>query len=128
TYHMPMNRWTLAPVLFLLSLAPPVVGADIAPTTSASQVDIPALIAKLGDPDPTVRGDASLRLSSIGPSARPALAEALHTGAPEIRMQAGQILLRLPWTQPGDPDAVKRALSNYGELGVDERCERVGTL
>src|SRR5437763_14088652 len=97
-----MNRWTLAPVLMLASLvAAQVVRADAAPTTSASQVDVPALIAKLGDPDPAVRGDASLRLSSIGPSARPVLAEALHTGPREVGMQAGQILLRLPWTQPG---------------------------
>src|SRR4051812_22272329 len=124
-----MNRWTLAPVLILIWLAAaPAVRADAAPSTAASQVDISSLIAGLGDPDPTVRGDASLRLTSLGLAARPALAEALHAGSPEVRMQAGQILLRLPWAQTGDPDLVKRALSNYGEIGVDQRCERVSTL
>src|SRR5205814_7515644 len=98
-----MNRWTLAPVLLLASvmaLAARAAADDAAPTTSASQIDIASLITSLGDPDPAVRGEASLRLSSFANSARPALEEALNSGAAEVRIQAGQLLLRLPWAQP----------------------------
>src|SRR2546423_6236697 len=107
-----MNRWTFAPVLVLSSTwlnASAAARADAAaPATSASQVDVSALITKLGDPDPTVRGEASLRLSSLGATARPALAEALHAGAPEVRMQAGAVPLKVSWAEPTAPDPGER--------------------
>jgi tetratricopeptide (TPR) repeat protein len=106
-----------------------------APTTTAvtaaassPREEIPDLIGRLSDPDPAVRGAAALRLSALGPAARPALAEALHAGDPELRTEAAQIVLRMPWIDENDPETVKQALAGYGELGPEERVQRVAAL
>ncbi len=97
--------------------------ADDAPvvreTVRASEID--ALVKQLADFDPTVRRDASTRLSALGVSARPALRAASMSDDLQLQSQASKLLLQLPWTSEDDPQPVQVILSRYGDLDVEQR-------
>lgn len=129
-----MRRWTLARVsiAFILPLAVALTvgsaGQTISPTTTAAPRDLGSLISDLSDSDPTVRASASSRLATLGASARSALTNAARSGSAETRAAASQILLGLPWFTADDPETVKQAMANYGQLNIDERIQRVRAL
>ncbi len=79
-------------------------------------------IDQLGDPDPEVRERAATQLLDQGESARPALVKASRSPRPAIASEAGAILMKLPWHQAGDSDAIVNALRGYGEKTPDERA------
>src|ERR1700722_11871727 len=54
--------------------------------------------------------------------------QAMESAPPEIRTQLSQILLRRPWVGPNDPQPVQLAMTDYGQLGADERCQRAQML
>jgi tetratricopeptide (TPR) repeat protein len=83
------------------------------------------LLARLGDDDPLVRKDATLRLIGLGESARPMLKKAMATANPQVRSQIDQVLLHVLWTRPGEPDEVTQALAGYADKDPDSRCTQI---
>jgi tetratricopeptide (TPR) repeat protein len=87
-----------------------------------------ALIKQLGSDEAGARESAMKQLLAVGAAARPAILRALRSDDPGLRDEAGQILLRLPWYLPDDPDAVRDTLSRYGTADIAIRRQVVDSL
>jgi tetratricopeptide (TPR) repeat protein len=94
----------------------------------ADDPHITALVKQLGSDEAGARESAMKQLLAIGAAARPALLKAIGSDDPGLRDEAGQILLRLPWYLPDDPDAVRDALSRYGTTDITIRRQVVDNL
>ena len=118
---MPRRLLAIALPLFLT------LAVRAAPTTPLPP-DVPTLIQKLADADPDVRQSAAAQLTDLGAAVRPALMQAMESAVPEVRTQISQILLRRPWVGPNDAPDVQQALTDYGQLDAEERCQRAQML
>jgi hypothetical protein len=80
-------------------------GGEAADAPAVGSSDgLPALIARLSDPDFQVRREAATRLREMGPAALPALKEAAQGKDPEVRARAGEIVHVLEYQPvPGRP-------------------------
>ena len=97
-------------------------GVSFAQTdTNAVAHDIEWQIKNLGSDSRVLRDLAAEKLLRHGAAARGALVEALAGPQRQAVELAGQLLARLPWTEPGDPPEVVEALRHYGEMGANER-------
>lgn len=95
---------------------------------AADSKDIPGLIDSLADSDAARRQQAADALAEIGPPARQQIVAAARSDNPEIRAQAAQILRKLPWSLPTDPEEVQAALKPYGQADDSERAELARVL
>ena len=91
---------------------------------------IEKLIAELGSAQFAVRRRAEDALMRLGPDAVDALKVAEDNPDLEIseRVRYIQQRLRVDWTQPDDPDAVRRLLARYGDLSQAEKEDRIEQL
>jgi tetratricopeptide (TPR) repeat protein len=80
------------------------------------------LIDQLADPDPLLRDHAAEELTRIGARARPALLEAINLGDPQVSPRAGEVLLKIPWYEPHDPNVVRQLLQDYGTKETGDRA------
>src|SRR2546421_10838275 len=112
-------------ILIALLTVPRAVFA--APTTAPAD-PVASLIQSLGDPDPTTRQRAAQKLTELGAAARPALVKAAQGGSLQIASRATDLLMKLPWSIPSDPDRAKEALSGYGDANNDERKNIIDKL
>jgi tetratricopeptide (TPR) repeat protein len=91
--------------------------AAAAPATSptrATDSDPKKLVELLGSTNPLQRNQAAQALLALGHAARPALLHAYENDDPQVRLSAAQLILKLPFDQPGDPPAVAGFLKQYG--------------
>ncbi|HTW95301.1 MAG TPA: HEAT repeat domain-containing protein [Tepidisphaeraceae bacterium] len=72
-----------------------------------------ALIDQLAADDSAVRQEAAQKLVSLGMAARPAVLAAMKDPDPQVRQEAEEIILKLPWAQPDDPPQVAQILNRY---------------
>lgn len=95
-----------------------------------SEATIQQLVQQLGDADYNVRERAQGELAKLGFSAYEAISEATHHEDLEVATRAKYLLrlMRIEWSQADDPEAVKRALDDYGNQHPDERLKRVRDL
>lgn len=100
------------------------------PSSRAQDTDaqIRSAIVGLMSSDPAKRDKAAQELIRIGAPARPMVFEASRSDSPELRAQAAQVLLKLPWFLPDDSPAVRDLLANYGRLDVEKRQQIVAQL
>src|SRR5688500_9758545 len=87
--------------------------------------DVTALIGSLADPDPVARERAGERLIQLGSKARDDVLAAARSDDPEIASRAGQVLLRLPWSRPGDSPQAGKILQVYGTNDERRRMAHV---
>lgn len=120
-------RHFFADFSLIFLLFPAAVGAS-QPQTQPTPQFIAGLIAQLGSEDASLRQSASNQLVIIGSPARPQILQATHSDDLEIREEAAQILLDLPWYTPDDPDEVRQILTGYGSPTINSRREIVNEL
>ncbi len=120
---------------FLVIALPPLLSLMVRATllaspaaTTTDSVDVATLINNLADANPAVRTFAARRLADMGSSVRQELMGAMETAGPQVRSELSQILLLQPWVGPADSADVQRALTDYGQLPAEERCQRVITI
>lgn len=108
----------LAPVGLLAASPPP------------SEEQLQQWIAKLGDADYTVRERAQEALAAVGFEAFEALSEASNHEDLEVAARARYLLrlIRVEWSQPDDPQAIKAALEDYEALSPEDRLTRIQQL
>jgi tetratricopeptide (TPR) repeat protein len=111
-------------VITLLLIARPLLGA----ATTAPDNTVDQLIQSLGDPDPSMRQRAAEKLAAMGTAARPALVQAARSPSPQISSRAAEVLMRLPWWIPSDPDKVREELVKYGAGGNEDRKQVISEL
>lgn len=112
-------RYSSAILLLLAGLA----------ASSSGPVQTPEiLLEQLASPDPKARAAASDNLVSLGVAARPAVLSAAHSGNPEVRARAADLILKLPWSQAADPGEVRRVLAQYGQHDPAGRAHDVSML
>ena len=99
--------------------------AHAAPSNAADLLDIPHLLDDLSHTDTAVRDGASEKLAAIGEPARPDLIRAARSDDPEQRTRAAELLRKLPWYTPADPQPIRTLLERYGP--ADDRV-RLGLL
>jgi tetratricopeptide (TPR) repeat protein len=133
TYHAFMCRWLLTGWVVAIAVGAVLSTAhagqnDSATLSAVAPADIPALIRDLSDSSELRRTTAIDHLRAAGISARPALLQLLASENPQLRLDAANLLLRLPWTNPSDSDEVKQKMANYGDLSADARCAKVEEL
>jgi tetratricopeptide (TPR) repeat protein len=87
-----------------------------APLDASAQAKIDGLIRALSADDAFQRDDAARKLVAMGAPARAAVLQATHSDDPELRDQASQILLKLPWYIDADPPEVRAILEKYGQV------------
>ena len=80
-----------------VSLASLLVAACGLAAETTPPVDVPKLVAQLGDDSPKVRDEALEALAALGDKATPALAAALEHEDPEVRWRAGVAVHRIRW-------------------------------
>lgn len=90
--------------------------------------DVQILINQLAHPDAGMREQAIEELTEMGADARPALKKALDHPRPAIADAARELLMKLPWSRPTDPQQAKSLLDRYGELPPDDRAEKLHGL
>jgi tetratricopeptide (TPR) repeat protein len=103
-------------ITLIFPIAPAISHA--APATQDSGIS--ALISDLSADDAAARRAAVDQLVNIGEPARPAVLKAAQSDDPEIRSQAAQVLLKLPWSEPDDPPDVKKILDQYTTYTPDQ--------
>lgn len=96
---------------------------------SASPFDerVDALVRQLGDDDFERREAAQAALQEMGPAAAPALDRAKYHEDYEIAWRARFLLesIRVTWTRPDDPAAVKELFARYDYLSDAEKVVRI---
>lgn len=95
------------------------------PLAEKSSSPVSVQIHRLSDPDPWNRLDATQRLINMGVTARPALRAAITTADPQTRSLIDQVLLHVPWTRPGDSEAVSQAFAGYADRDAESRCAQI---
>jgi tetratricopeptide (TPR) repeat protein len=112
-------RRTAAAILLALSA----LCAAAAPTTDPAR-----LAADLAHPDPATRAAAAQSLLALDRAARPALIVAMNGDQPQARATAAELILKLPFDQPGDPSAFVGMLARYGQATPPNRANYLRTI
>ena len=88
------------------------------------------LIGQLGSEDYARREQAETQVRQLGVAAFDALSAARHADDIEIAHRARRLRasMVIPWSQAGDPVAVKEVLREYGSRSAIEREERIARL
>jgi tetratricopeptide (TPR) repeat protein len=96
----------------------------------ASEAQIQQLVQQLGDPDYSVRERAQGELAKLGFAAFEAISAATRHEDLEVATRAKYLLrlIRIEWSRADDPEAVKRALDDYGDQQPEERLKRIRDL
>jgi len=104
------------------------LGAENGPEPIQKRID--RLVEQLGDADYAVREQAQSELAKLGFAAYEALQEATTHEDLEIASRATYLLrlIRVQWTQEGDPPEVKKRLEDYEFQTADERLDRIREL
>jgi tetratricopeptide (TPR) repeat protein len=111
-----------------LGLSLVISGAARGAEPAGTHDEVRAAVVGLASSDPAKRARAAKTLLVLGAEARRAVSEAARSDDPELRVQAANLLLKLPWYQPDDSPEVRKLLADYGKLDVDQRRATVGAL
>src|SRR5688500_16022193 len=80
------------------------------------------LIKRLAVEDPAAREEAARAIIALGRTARPAVLVAMENSwDPQVRYACQELILPLPWADPGDPTGVAGILANYGQVQIFHR-------
>jgi len=118
----------------VLARGPVVRAADVGASELDRQQQLQArlaeLIEQLGSPQFAVREKAHEQLRGLGLAAFDALLDAQQDKDIEIALRARYLLRGMPiqWVRETDPAAVQSMLRDYGQLGRDERLNRMQLL
>ena len=89
----------------------------------ATDADIQWQIKNLGNSSQILSDLAAAKLARYGLEAREALLHALGSDSSEVARRAGELLLRLPWTEPEDLPEAAAVLRDYAERSANDRTE-----
>jgi tetratricopeptide (TPR) repeat protein len=92
----------------------------------ADRVD--ELIARLADPDATVRQKVENELTAMGERSRSKLVEACRSDSPAIASAASRVLMAMAWFRVEDPTAIKQKLADYGRSDEPGRIRIVSEI
>ena len=114
----------------LIAFCFPLIAMSAHAQTSRPRVD-PALyeaVVNLAASDAEARQEAEAKLIQAGRVARPLLVRVMESDDPQLKSAAGGLILRLPFDEPTDPEAVRPLLSRYGSATPAVRISYLKTF